>query len=218
MERKFVQVYDNRELHITACAVSKLPGIADFSKIEGYENYFSESNQKQLENPANERAWVKVYYKLNPGTDSRIKGRVQTINIPMPFLGESHKECWGEIQFCVKKQIVRNGNLINLKHVKLGRHTCFDTRIGKWVEETKLIEPKNDQGLSGRSHYYISLRLYHQNYLPEVLGNWHFEPVYTVIAGEDFYRIDAIWQNEEITITATLLDDDSDEIPKFLKQ
>lgn len=217
MEQKFIQVYGNPELHITACAVSKLPGIHGLSKIEGYENYFSEPNQKWLENPANERAWIKVYYKLNPLTDSQIKGRIQIINIPMPFFGESREECWGEIQLCIKKQIVRNDNTINLKNVKIGRHTCFDTRVGKWVEETKPIKPKNDPNSSDRSHYYIALRLYHQNYLPETPDGWHFEPVYVVIAGKDFYRIDIIWQNEEITITVTQLYSDSSEIPKFLK-
>lgn len=203
--QKFVMVQRHSELHITACAVSKMASADCLSELEEYKNYFVEPNQKWLENPADERAWVKVYYKLDPKNDSVIRERVQTIIIPMTFLGASSKECWAELQLMIKKQF---------EIIKLGRHTCFDTRIGKWVEETKPMVPKKDAS----THGYVALRLYHQSYLPEIPGNWHFEPVYAVIAGNDFYRIDAIWQNEEIAITATLLDDNSPEIPKFLRR
>lgn len=211
--QKFVQVHNNPELHITACAVSKMDGVDCLSELEEYKDYFVEPNQKWLENQSDPFAWVKVYYELNPKTDSVIAGQVQVIKIPMPFLGENFKECWGEIQLCVKKQTVRNGNTINLKDTKLGRHTCFDTRVGKWVEETKPIAPKKDAG----THGYVALRLYHQDYLPENQPDWRFKPVYAVIAGDDFYRIDAEWRGEEITVTATLLSDDSPEIPRFLR-
>lgn len=212
--QKFVMVHDNRELHITACTVSKMDGVDRLSELEEYNNYFVEPNQKWLENQSDPFAWVKVYYKLNPKTDSVIAGQVQAIKIPIPFLGENYKECWGEIQLLVKKKVIRNGNTINLRDVKLGRNMCFDTRVGKWVEETKPIVPKKDAG----THGYIALRLYHQDFLPENQLDWHFEPLYAVVADKDFYQIDADWRDEEITITATLLNDDSPEIPKFLRQ
>ena len=214
--QKFVRVYGNQELHVTVCAVSKMVDVDKLPEIAGYGDYFVEPNAKWLENPTNERAWVEVYYNLygKVKSVSETAGQFQTVNIPVPFLGESYGECWGEIQFCVKKQIVRNGNTINLKDVKLGRHACFDTRVGKWVEETKPIELKKDAG----THGYISLRLYHQDYLPENQPDWKFEPVYAIIVGKDSYRIDAIWENEEIKIVATLLGDNSSEIPKFLRR
>lgn len=214
--QKFIQVRDHTMLHITACAVSKIAGVDRLPELEDFENFFVEPNQKWQENPAHERAWVKVYYRLNPKTDSAItiSGLAQSITIPMPFLGESFKECWGEIQLMIKKQTVRNGRLINLKTVRLGRHQCYDTRVGNWVPETKSIMPKKSAG----THDYVALRLYHQNNLPENHSDWHFEPVYVSVAGENFYRIDAEWDDEKIVIIATPLDDDSSEIPEFLKQ
>lgn len=211
--QKFVQIQRNPELHITACAVSKMAQIDCLPELEEYENYFVEPNRKWLENQSDPFAWVKVYYKINPNTDFGIIGRVQTIIIPMTFLGESPEECWGEVQLCIKKQIIRDGYIINLKNVELGRHACFDTRVGKWVEETKPIVPKKDAG----THGYIALRLYHQDYLPENQPDWYFEPLYVAIADED-YRIEAKWEDEQITITANMLDDHSSEIPKFLRQ
>ena len=213
--QKFVQVFGNQELHITACAVSKMAGVDQLPELDEYEHYFVEPNQKWLENQSDPFAWVKVYYKLNPKTDFITMGQVQAIRIPMPFLGESYKECWGEIQLNIKKKIVRNGNTINLKDAKIGRNMCFDTRVGKWVPEIKPIIPKKDAG----THGYVALRLYHRNYLPTDQPDWHFEPIYAVVGGKNFYRIDAIWQKEEVTITATQLDLDSDssEIPKFLR-
>ena len=212
--QKFVRVHRHQELHITACAVSKMAGVDRLSELEEYKYYFVEPNQKWLENQSDPFAWVRVYHKINPKTDSVIIGRVQTIIIPMTFLGESSKECWGDLQLSIKRQIVRNGNLINLEKIAFGRHKCYDTRIGKWIEETKPIVPKKDAG----THGYIALRLYHLNYLPENQPDWYFDSLFVSIAGKDFYRIDTTWQNEEITIIITLLDDDSDEIPKFLKR
>ena len=167
-----------------------------------------------------ERAWVKIYRWLYPNVNSLTKGRVQTIKIEMPFLGESVDECWGEVQVNVKRAVVRSGRKVDLELVKFGRHKSFDTRrgeFGEWVEDTKPIEPKKEHDRLG-SHYYISLRLYHQSHLPENQPEWKFEPLYISIAGEDFYRIDAEWKDEEITITSTLLDDDSPEIPNFLRR
>ncbi len=212
--QKFVQIQKHTELHITACAVSKMIGVDRLPELEEYKNYFVEPNQKWLENKSDPFAWVKVYYKIVPKTDSVIIGRVQTIIIPMTFFGENYEECWAEVQLMVKRQVIKNGFLFNLKKVKLGRHKYYDTRIGKWVEETKPFVPKKDAG----THEYIALRIYHQDNLPADQPDWHFEPVYTVIDGEDFYRINAIWQNEEITVTATQLHNDSSEIPKFLKR
>ena len=214
MEQKFVQVYYNRELHITACAVSKMTGVDRLSELEEYKNYFVEPNQKWLENQSDPFAWVKVYYKINPKIDSVIIGRIQTVITPMTFLGESYKECWAELQLMIKKQITKNGRLVNFETVKLGRHQNYDPRVREWASETKPMAPKKNAG----THGYIALRFYHKNHLPENQSDWHFEPIYVAITGKDFYRIDAIWQNEEITITATLLDSDSSEIPKFLKR
>lgn len=212
--QKFMQIYGHQELHITACAVSKMAGVDRLPELKDFENFFVEPNQKWQENPANERAWVKVYYKLNPKTDSAVSGLSQIIIIPMPFLGESSKECWGEIQLMIKKQTVRNGRMTNLETVKLGRHQCYDTRVGSWVPEAKPIIPKKDTS----THGYVALRLYHHNNLPENHSGWHFEPVYVSVAGENFYRIDAEWDDEKIVIIATPLDGDSSEIPEFLKQ
>lgn len=210
--QKFVRVHGNAEIHITACAVSKMIGVDCLSELEEYKHCLVEPNQKWLENQSDPFAWVKVYHKINPDTDSVITGQVQVIKVPMLFLGESSKECWAELQLIIKKQVIINGRVVNLNTVKLGRHQCYDTRIGEWISETKQIVPKKDAG----THGYIALRLYHQDNLPEIPANWHFEPVYAVIAGDDFYRINAIWQNEEITITATRVSNDSSEIPKHV--
>lgn len=229
---KFVQMHRHNEVHITACAASRMAGINDLTKIDEYKLYSTEPNQKWQENPSDPFACVKVYYNLIRSISSVTNGRVQTITIPMPFLGDDYKECHGEFQFCIKKTVVRNGKLVKLEDVKIGRHRSFDPRIGKWVSETKPIEPKKpkrderDDEHSGikaidpknKSHYYISLRFYHEKHKPENQPDWHFEPVYVSVAGEDFYRIDAVWQDEEIVITATLLDDDSPEIPNFLRR
>lgn len=224
-KQKFVMVHDNRELRITACAVSQ--NVDELAAVEIDMDFFVEPNQQWIDweeavmecseessPPAKpERAWVKVYRVLNPKTDSVIAGQVQSIKIPMPFLGESSKECWAEIQLMIKKQVIRDGHLVNLNAVKLGRHKCYDTRVGEWVPETKPIVPKKDAG----THGYVALRLYHQDYLPENQPDWHFEPVYAAVDGK-FYRIDANWQNEEIVIMITLLSDNSPEIPKFLRR
>ena len=202
--QKFIRVQRHPELHITACAVSKMANADRLSELEEYKNYLVEPNQKWLENPADERAWVKIYYKLDPKNDSVIEGRAQTILIPMIFWGEGLKECWAELQIMIKK----------FETVKLGRHQSYDIRIREWLKETKPIVPKKDAG----THGYIALRFYHQDNFPKNQPDWHFEPVYAAIAGKDFYRIDAIWQNEEIKIAATFLNTDSPEIPKFLRR
>lgn len=213
--QKFIQIYNNQELHITACAVSQN---VDKLALLANSDFLIEPNQqwvdwvkavmecpKESYVPAKpERAWVKVYRNLCGKVDSvsQTVGQVQVIKLPAKFLGESHKECWGEIQIRVKQ-----------KNIKLGRHICFDTRVGKWVEETKPIAPKKDAG----AHSYVALRLYHQNYLPENQPDWRFEPVYAAIAGNSFYRINAAWQNEEVIITVAPLNYDSPEIPNHLR-
>ncbi len=221
-KQKFVQVHGNQELHITGCAVSKMAGIDKLSEVEGFNDFFVEPNAKWLKNPTDDRARVKVYYNLYGKVDSvsKIVGRVQVVKIPMLFLGESVDECWGELQINVKRLVTRLGEKIELKPVKFGRHQSFDPRcgqFGEWVKETKPIELKKEHDKLG-THYYLPLRFYHKNYLPEHQSDWHFEPVYALVANNNFYRIDAIWQGEEITITATLLDNDSSEIPKFLRR
>lgn len=224
-KQKFVTVHDNRELHITACAVSQ--NVDELAVVDADNDFFVEPNQQWIDweeavmecteeqcPPAKpERAWVKIYRNLNPKTDSVTTGQVQSVKIPMQFFGESSKECWAEIQLMIKKQVIRDGHLVNLNAVKLGRHKCYDTRVGEWVPETKPIVPKKDAG----THGYVALRLYHQNFLPENQPDWRFEPLYAAIANKDFYRIEADWRGEKITITATLLNDDSSEIPRFLK-
>ena len=243
-KQKFVQVHEHQEIHITGCAVSRIPMIHQFPELPEpeYQNYFVEPNkdykrwlaeyEKNLAlpederkefSPLPERAWVKIYHWINPNIDSVTTGRVQTLTIEMLFLGENVDECWGEVQINGKRTIVRSGEKIDLELVKFGRHKSFNSLIGQWVEETKPIEPKikkDDEGNprpSPQSHYYVALRLYYENHKPKDQPDWHFEPVYVSVAGEDFYRIDAVWQNETITIPATLLDDDSPEIPKFLR-
>ncbi|GEM_PF-3126740 len=242
--QKFVQVHGHPELHITGCAVSRLSMIHKFPELPEpeYKSYFVELNkdykewlaeyEKNLDLPEDERvfkplpdrAWVKVYRWISPDIDSTTSGQVQKLAIKMPFLGESVEECWGELQINVKRTVVRSGRNVDLELVKFGRYKSFDSQVSEWVPETKPIEPKikkDDEGnqkLPPKSHYYVSLRLYHQNYLPEIPGDWHFEPAYAVIACKDFYRIDAIWQDEEIVITATMLDGDATEIPKFLRR
>lgn len=212
--QKFVRVHNNQKFHVTACAVSQN---VDMLASVG-SDFFIEPNRqwadwakavmecpKELCPPAKpERAWVKVYRNLCEEGWSvyKIAGQVQIIKLPMRFLGESHKECWGEIQIRVKQ-----------KDIKLGRHKCFDTRVGKWVEETKPIAPKKDANMHG----YVALRFYHQSYLPENQPDWHFEPVYAATADKDFYLIYAHWRNEEISIAATPLNSDSSEIPEFLR-
>lgn len=202
--QKFVKMHGRQEIKITACAVSKMAGVADrLPEIEEYKNYFVEPNQKWLENPLNERAWVKVYCSINPETDLVTVQKVQVLKIRMPFLGDDHKECWGELQFLIKEP----------KLVKLVRHRSFDTRINQWVEEKKLIQPKTDFG----NHAYLALRFYHQDYLPEIPDNWHFEPVFIFIPDNNFYEVYVRWGKEEIIVTTALLDRSSSEIPKLLK-
>lgn len=212
--RKFTQMHGHIEVHLTACAVSKMAKVDLLPEVPEYADYFIEPNAQWVKDSSHERAWVKVYHSIDRQTTSVIKGRIQTITIPMPFLGESREECWGELQILLKRKTIRGGRQQTLELVKFGRQRSYDSRVGQWVSETKTIEPKMDGG----THAYISLRLYHQDHRPETPADWRFEPLYVSVAGEDFYRIDAVWQDESIVITATLLDDDSEELPKFLRR
>ena len=112
--QKFVSFFDFKEIHLTACAVSKMAGVDRLPELAEYGKYFAEPNQKWLENPSDERARVKIYFKLRPETDSVTTGRVQKIRIPMPFLGDSPDECWGELHMLIRKTIVRSGKKIIL--------------------------------------------------------------------------------------------------------
>lgn len=206
-EQKFVRLFGHNEIHLTACAVTK--NVVGFSLIETVEeigDYFSEPNQFWKRDINHERALLKVY-KRDPKEhvicDALIK---EIVRIPMPFLGHNSSDGWGELQFLIKKPTV----------VKLARCRSFDTRVNKWVEETKLIQPKTNF----ETHAYLALRFYHKDYLPPVPKDWHFKPVYVSIVSAMIrvvYEIDVLWENEEIEIMTTLLDEDSPEIPKHLK-
>ena len=212
---KFVKVDNRKEIQITACAVSKMDGVDCLSKLLEYANYFVEPNQAWLSKQDDPFAWVKVYYKINPESDSITTGAVQVIKIPMEFLGEDQNECWAEVQILTKPIAVKNDTGDEeFVWPKLGRHQSYDKRVGKLVDETEPMIPKKDM----ITHRYVSLRLYYQDHLPEVPENWRFEPVYAAVADRNFFRIDAEWKNEEITIIANLLDGNSPEIPSFLKQ
>lgn len=204
-ERKFVRVFGNREVHLTACAVTKSPAatsslmeVANFSS-----DYFSEPNQFWKRDINHERALLKIYkrdLKENMICDALIK---EILRIPMSFLDHDSSDGWGELQFLIKAPTA----------VKLARNRSFDTRVNKWVEETKTIQPKTDLG----THAYLALRFYHQNHLPPVPDDWHFEPVFVSVRNSKFYKIDVRWEKEEITVTVTSLSKDSPEIPKHLK-
>lgn len=214
--QKFIRLFHlYEEVGLTACAAVRVTNDEKLAELEkklgNLEAYKFIPSDVWERNPEDERALIKIYRVLdNPETYSQISGRIQKIEIPMPFLGK-----YGEFQLRIKRKAISNGKEVDFLLVKLGRKKSFDSRIGKWVEETKPIEPKMDEG----THGYVSLRLYHQDHLPENQPDWHFEPVYVSIAGEDFYRIDDVeWKDETIVIAATLLDDDSPEIPKFLRR
>lgn len=207
-ERKFVRVFGRPEVHLTACAVTKDPKVNSlWEQTPKFYSHFKEPNQFWKRDLNHERALLKVY-QSDP-EDNAIDQETwlydddQTLKIPMPFLGHDSADGWGELQFLIKE----------MKAVKLARHRSFDTRINKWVEETKLIEPKTDL----ETHAYLALRFYHQSYLPPVPNDWHFEPVYVSVRNSIFYGIDVLWEKEEIKITTTVIDKNSHEIPKHLK-
>ncbi len=220
-KRKFIQLMDRyQEVHLTACAVSKLPNVDKLTELDGFEDYFVEPNQKWLEDPNHERAWVKIYRKLNPEADSVPFGGNQQIAIPMPFLGTGAVDCWGELQLNLKFALIRNGARKQLEQVKLGRHRSYDSRILGWADETKPIVPKQTQ----KDHAYVSLRFYHEDRRPEIPGDWRWEPLYLGIgtAAENnkrFFRIDVFWQKEKIVVTARPLNDSplSIQVPEFLR-
>lgn len=209
-EQKFVRLFGHNEIHLTACAVTKDPVGSVYTAgaiaIGMFDGYLSEPNQFWNRDPGHERALLKVY-KQDPEEDSTYWDPVvQIVKIPMPFLGHDSNDGWGELQFLIKEPVT----------VKLARNRSFDTRINKWVEETKPIQPKTDF----ETHAYLALRFYHQDHLPPVPSDWHFEPVYVSIVSAmtlTFYKIDVFWENEEIKITVTRLSKDSPEIPKHLK-
>ena len=210
--QKFVMVQEHRELHITACAMVKNSDPTFLESFKGSVNYFSEPNARWLYFPGDEHAWIKIYHYLNPvsiiKTPKISEDQTQILRIPMKFFGKSPDDCCGEIQFTIKYK--KNDRI--LKGVELGRNKSYDSRVGKWVAETRPIIPKNDQG----SHGYVALRIYHEDYLPAGQPDWHFEPVYAVIGGENFYRIEAEWHGEEIIFIISPIPGDSPEIPKHI--
>ncbi len=198
-KQKFIRMFDRSEIHLTACAVTKDP---DFNNIVSNGLIF-EPNQFWQRDPRHERALMKVY---ECNRDMILYDNKQFLKISMFFLGRDSSNGWGELQFLIKAPAL----------VKLARHRCFDTRVNRWVEETKPIQPRTDLG----THSYLALRFYHQDYLPPrapKTRRWYFEPVYVSIKNSDFYRIDVSWEKEEITVTTTTLMRDSSEIPKHLK-
>ncbi len=206
-ERKFIRLFGHHEVHLTACAVTKDPVINSVLLTIEFDNYFSEPNQFWKRDPNHERALLKIY-KRDPKDnaicqETWLYDDAQILKIPMPFLVHDSSDGWGELQFLIKEPA----------SVKLARHRSFDTRVNEWVEETKLIQPKTDFG----THAYLALRFYHQNHLPPVPDDWHFEPVYVSIRSSDFYRIEVLWKETEITVATTMLNRNSTEIPKHLK-
>ncbi|MDO8574786.1 MAG: hypothetical protein Q7R61_00685 [bacterium] len=206
-EGKFVRIFGHREVHITACAVTKNVDTGFLLAMNKLANYFVEPNQFWKRDPNHERALLKIY-KRDP-EDNAICQETwlydddQILKIWMPFLGHNSNDGWGELQFLIKEPA----------KVKLARNRSFDTRVGRWVKETKLIQPKTDLG----THAYLALRFYHQDYLPPVPGDWRFEPVYVSVRNSDFYKTDVLWEREKMTVTVTKLSKDSPEIPKHLK-
>ncbi len=197
MAQKFVRLFGMHQIQLTACAVSrKLP------KFTNTANYNTKPNREWLKNPQSENAWVKIYYNSPWLYSNDYKTQISTF--PMPFLGTDHNDYWGELQVRLKQ---------SLYQVRLGRNQSFDTQVKAWIKETSLIQPKRDL----ISHTYTALRVYHQDHLPMVPKDWHFESLYIAVAGKDSYRVDVKWEKEEITITSTLLDTTSFEIPEFLK-
>ncbi|OGD25533.1 hypothetical protein A2819_02065 [Candidatus Azambacteria bacterium RIFCSPHIGHO2_01_FULL_40_24] len=205
VEGKFVRLFGHSEIHLTACAVIKNPNLKFLLWASEYaSHYFEEPNQFWQRDPNHERALLKVYKRnLEENQLLTCLNNVQTVEIPMTFLGNNSADGWGELQFLIKQPTA----------VKLARQRSFDTRVNRWVEETKTIQPKTDLG----THAYLALRFYHQDYLPPVPGDWRFEPAYVSIKNSDFYKIDVLWEQKEMTVTVTKLSKDSPEIPKHLK-
>lgn len=203
-EGKFFRMFGRSEIRLTACAVTKHVASSSLLGLDAFSDYFSEPNQFWQRDPNHERALLKIYKRdLNLKEQSTFWDPTgQIVEIPMPFWGNNSADGWGELQFLIKEP----------KLVRLARSRSFDTRVNKWVEETKLIQPKTDL----ETHSYLSLRFYHQDYLPPVPADWHFEPVYISISNSMYYRVDVLWE-EDIEITTMVLDKDSLEIPKHLK-
>ena len=209
-KQKFVRLFGRNEIHLTACAVTKTVMGKFFAANIDIRDYFLEPNQFWQRNPDHERALLKIY-KRDPKDNTICHGTwlyndTQILKIPMPFLGRDSSNGWGELQFLIKEPA----------KIKLARNRSFDTRVNKWVKETKVIAPKTDLG----THAYLALRFYHQDYLPPIPGDWHFEPVYVSVMSQMrlmFYKVDVFWEKEEIKITVNALDKDSSEIPKHLR-
>lgn len=201
-EQKFVRAFDHPEVHLTACAVTKNTDVISLVSDELSEYYFEEPNQFWKRDPHHERALLKVY-KRNPAKNLHLFEFIQTLKIPMPFLGHDSSDGWGELQFLIKTP----------RLVKLARHRSFDARVNQWVNETQLIQPKNDL----ETHAYLALRFYHQDHLPPVPSDWRFEPVYVSVRNELFYEIYLRWEGGEITVVmAELSGKGCNRIPKHL--
>lgn len=208
-EQKCVRIFEMDELRITACAVAKIrnPKILETlssTVLAGFINtdFQFVPNKKWLENPANERAWVKIY--SNTISSSTTNCRIQTVSIEMPFFDHSAENCWGELQIRLKRPA----------QVIFGRNQSFDTRVMRWVPETKPIVPKKDLG----SHGYLALRLYHRDYMTPMPSDWHWEPLYFSVYRQFFYRVWIVWHTGAFNIIIHLLDNDDPEIPEFLRK
>lgn len=198
--KKYIRIAP--EISVTACAVATDEGALDILNELDFDDYSQKPNKFWGSSPPHERARLKVY-----------KNEPEQLIIPMPFLGG-----WAELQLRGRRCIVRNGITIRLRPVLIGRRRSFDPRIGEsgeWALETQPIQPK--EICDKRTHYFLSLRIYHQDHKPEKPGDWHWEQVYIAIGGQEFFKIDVLWEKEEITITKTPLDPDSSEIPEHIK-
>jgi|SRR3989344_3343922 len=219
-EGKFVRMFGRSEIRLTACAVTKNVDTGFLLGQNRATDYFVEPNQFWTRDRNHERASIKVYRK-RVCDHSLFNDTTQTVKIPMPFLGSDSDDGYGELQFLIKAP----------RLVKLARHRSFDTRVNEWVEETEVIQSKTEF----RDHSYLALRFYHQDHLPQVPDNWHWEPVYVSVMyhrgpsspfAHDavgpfwefcFYRIWVFWEKDEIEITVNTISGDSSEIPKHLK-
>lgn len=200
---KFVRMFNRHEVRLTACAVTKHQPSSSLLGITKFADYFGEPNQFWKRDPNHERALLKIYKRDHHEERFTCCDNIQTLKIPMPFWDNNSNDGWGELQFLIKEPNV----------VKLARRHSFDTRVNKWIEETQLIQPKTNL----ETHAYLALRFYHQDYLPPVPSDWHFEPVYVSIRNSAYYKIDVLWEEDEIEITTMVLDKNSPEIPKHLK-
>jgi hypothetical protein len=197
-------MFNREEIGLTTCTVIKISDPNDIARIMNRlggitgENFLCIPNNKWKENVKDPQACVKIYNTSSAVTIFSTS-RIQRIEISMPFLGLTAEDCWAELQLRIKRVHAN----VKLDSVVLGRAT-----------ETAPMKPKNDQG----THAYLSLRLYHQYHKPVFQSDWYFEPLYVCVDQQFFYRIDTEWKETKIIITITMIENNSPEIPAFLRK